>query len=100
VRVKAVGDEVLHSLTPDQHVVRIVRDEMLGLFGTAPGGLSVTQRTPRVVLMLGLQGSGKTTSSAKLALADLAGPSPISFRQKRGGRRRSSNCQCSPSRSA
>jgi signal recognition particle subunit SRP54 len=67
VRVKAVGDEVLHSLTPDQHVVRIVRDEMLGLFGTAPGGLSVTQRTPRVVLMLGLQGSGKTTSSAKLA---------------------------------
>ena len=67
VRVKAVGDEVLHSLTPDQHVVRIVRDEMLALFGTAPGGLSVTTRAPRVVLMLGLQGSGKTTSSAKLA---------------------------------
>ena len=67
VRVKAVGDEVLHSLTPDQHVVRIVRDEMLGLFGTSPGGLSVTQRSPRVVLMLGLQGSGKTTTSAKLA---------------------------------
>src|SRR5262245_53309660 len=67
VRVKAVGDEVLHSLTPDQHVVRIVRDEMLALFGTSPGGLSVTTRAPRVVLMLGLQGSGKTTSSAKLA---------------------------------
>ncbi len=67
VRVKAVGDEVLHSLTPDQHVVRIVRDEMLGLFGTAAGGLPVTTRSPRVVLMLGLQGSGKTTSSAKLA---------------------------------
>ena len=67
VRAKAVGDEVLKSLTPDQHVVRIVRDEMLALFGTAPGGLSVTSRAPRVVLMLGLQGSGKTTSSATLA---------------------------------
>jgi signal recognition particle subunit SRP54 len=67
VRAKAVGDEVLKSLTPDQHVVRIVRDEMLALFGDAPGGLSETARAPRVVLMLGLQGSGKTTTSAKLA---------------------------------
>jgi len=67
VRVRAVGDEVLKSLTPAQHVVRIVRDELLALFGDAPGGLSVTQRSPRVVLMLGLQGSGKTTSTAKLA---------------------------------
>ena len=40
VRVKAVGEEVLRSLTPAQHVVRIVRDEMLALFGDAPGGLS------------------------------------------------------------
>src|SRR6187549_1873554 len=68
VRVKAVGDEVLKSLTPDQHVVRIVRDEMLALFGDAPqGGLPPSPRSPRVVLMLGLQGSGKTTTSAKLA---------------------------------
>jgi signal recognition particle subunit SRP54 len=67
VRAKAVGDEVLRSLTPDQHVVRIVRDEMLALFGTTAGGLSPTPRSPRVVLMLGLQGSGKTTSAAKLA---------------------------------
>ena len=67
VRAKAVGDEVLRSLTPDQHVVRIVRDEMLALFGDTPGGLSDSTRTPRVVLMLGLQGSGKTTTSAKLA---------------------------------
>jgi len=68
VRVKAVGDEVLKSLTPDQHVVRIVRDEMLALFGDAPqGGLPPTTKSPRVVLMLGLQGSGKTTTSAKLA---------------------------------
>ena len=67
VRVKAVGESVLRSLTPGQHVVRIVRDEMLALFGDAPGGLSTTTRVPRVVLMLGLQGSGKTTTSAKLA---------------------------------
>jgi signal recognition particle subunit SRP54 len=67
VRAKAIGDEVLRSLTPDQHVVRIVRDEMLALFGDAPGGLTTTTRAPRVVLMLGLQGSGKTTTSAKLA---------------------------------
>lgn len=67
VRVKAVGDEVLKSLTPDQHVVRIVRDEMLALFGPTAGGLAPSERTPRVVLMLGLQGSGKTTTSAKLA---------------------------------
>ena len=68
VRAKAVGDDVLRSLTPAQQVVRIVRDEMLALFGDAPGGLSAATQVPRVVLMLGLQGSGKTTTSAKLAL--------------------------------
>jgi signal recognition particle subunit SRP54 len=47
--------------------VRIVRDEMLALFGSAEGGLPPVDRAPRVVLMLGLQGSGKTTTSAKLA---------------------------------
>jgi signal recognition particle subunit SRP54 len=67
VRAKAVGDEVLKSLTPGQHVVRIVRDEMLGLFGDTTGGLPPATKSPRVILMLGLQGSGKTTSSAKLA---------------------------------
>jgi signal recognition particle subunit SRP54 len=66
VRAKAVGDEVLKSLTPDQHVVRIVRDEMLALFGDQPGGLPPAPRQPRVILMLGLQGSGKTTTTAKL----------------------------------
>jgi signal recognition particle subunit SRP54 len=67
VRVQAVGDDVLRSLTPAQQVVRIVRDEMLALFGEAPGGLPPTPKSPRVVLMLGLQGAGKTTASAKLA---------------------------------
>jgi signal recognition particle subunit SRP54 len=66
VRDRAVDQEVLRSLTPDQQVVRIVRDEMLALFGDAQGGLSPTSETPRVVMLLGLQGSGKTTTSAKL----------------------------------
>ena len=66
VRDKAVDQEVLKSLTPAQQVVRIVRDEMLALFGDTQGGLPQSAARPRVVLMLGLQGSGKTTTSGKL----------------------------------
>jgi len=66
VRDRAVDQEVLRSLTPDQQVVRIVRDEMLALFGDAKGGLTPTSESLRVVMLLGLQGSGKTTTSAKL----------------------------------
>jgi signal recognition particle subunit SRP54 len=66
VRDRAVDQEVLKSLTPDQQVVRIVRDEMLALFGDAQGGLAPTSESPRVIMLLGLQGSGKTTTSAKL----------------------------------
>jgi signal recognition particle subunit SRP54 len=66
VRDRAVDQEVLRSLTPAQHVVRIVRDEMLALFGDTTGGLPQSQARPRVILILGLQGSGKTTTSGKL----------------------------------
>ena len=66
VRDRAVDQEVLKSLTPDQQVVRIVRDEMLALFGDAQGGLPPANERPRVIMLLGLQGSGKTTTSAKL----------------------------------
>ncbi len=66
VRDRAVDQEVLKSLTPDQQVVRIVRDEMLALFGDAQGGLPSSAQRPRVIMLLGLQGSGKTTTSAKL----------------------------------
>jgi signal recognition particle subunit SRP54 len=66
VRDRAMDQEVLRSLTPGQQVVRIVRDEMLALFGDAKGGLQQTDTRPRVILMLGLQGSGKTTTSGKL----------------------------------
>jgi signal recognition particle subunit SRP54 len=66
VRDRAVDQNVLKSLTPDQQVVRIVRDEMLALFGDAQGGLPASAQRPRVIMLLGLQGSGKTTTSAKL----------------------------------
>jgi signal recognition particle subunit SRP54 len=66
VRDRTMDQEVLRSLTPAQHVVRIVRDEMLALFGDAAGGLQPTSKSPRVVMLLGLQGSGKTTTAGKL----------------------------------
>ena len=66
VRDRAVDQEVLKSLTPAQQVVRIVRDEMLALFGETAGGLPPSQAHPRVILLLGLQGSGKTTTAGKL----------------------------------
>src|SRR5215203_4776712 len=66
VRDRAMDQEVLKSLTPSQQVVKIVRDELIALFGDAKGGLQDSSARPRVILMLGLQGSGKTTTSAKL----------------------------------
>src|SRR5437762_7760619 len=64
----AVADrDVLRGLSPSQEVVKIVRDEMVALFGSAEGGLQPSSKRPRVVLMLGLQGAGKTTTSGKLA---------------------------------
>src|SRR4029079_3249955 len=66
VRDRAVDQDVLKSLTPDQQVVRIVRDEMLALFGDTAGGLPPSTQRPRVIPLLGLQGSGKTTTSGKL----------------------------------
>ena len=66
VRDRAMDQEVLKSLTPSQQVVKIVRDELIALFGDAKGGLQETAARPRVILLLGLQGSGKTTTAAKL----------------------------------
>jgi signal recognition particle subunit SRP54 len=68
VRVRAVGEEILKSLTPAQSVIRVVRDEMVELLGgQEPPRLQTGARPPSVILMAGLQGSGKTTTSAKLA---------------------------------
>ena len=68
VRDRAMGQDVLGSLSPSQQVVKIVRDEMVALFGTAEGGLQTTTKRPRVILLLGLQGAGKTTTAGKLAV--------------------------------
>src|SRR5689334_5921223 len=67
VRDRALGQDVLASLSPSQHVVKIVRDEMVALFGDAEGGLRPSTKRPRVILLLGLQGAGKTTTAGKLA---------------------------------
>src|SRR3954451_17979635 len=67
VRDRAMGQDVLQSLSPSQQVIRIVRDEMIALFGDAKGGLQATTKRPRVILLLGLQGAGKTTTAGKLA---------------------------------
>jgi signal recognition particle subunit SRP54 len=67
VRVRAMGQDILKSLTPDQAVLRIVRDEMVEILGGAePRPLALGSRVPSAILMTGLQGSGKTTTTAKL----------------------------------
>jgi len=68
VREKALGQEVLESLTPAQHLVKILRDELQELLGGGGAALDFSGPQPAVVLMVGLQGSGKTSTSAKLAL--------------------------------
>ena len=67
VRVKAVGQDVLQSLTPGQQVVKVVRDELVELLGGSAHRLAMAPHPPTVVMLVGLQGSGKTTSAAKLA---------------------------------
>ena len=67
VREKAMGEEVARSLTPGQVLIKIVSDELVTLMGAANESLNLAAQPPAVVLMAGLQGSGKTTSVAKLA---------------------------------
>jgi signal recognition particle subunit SRP54 len=68
VRERALGADVLKSLTPGQQVVKIVHEELTSLMGAGASGLAFTSRPPTVVLLAGLQGSGKTTAAGKLAL--------------------------------
>lgn len=68
VRVKALGEEVRSSLSPVQEVIRIVRDELVGILGREAALLVFSKEYPTIFLMVGLQGSGKTTTSGKLAL--------------------------------
>ncbi len=67
VREKALGEAVTKSLTPGQVLIKIVNDELVQLMGEANEQLDLTAQPPAVILMAGLQGSGKTTSVAKLA---------------------------------
>ena len=67
VREKATGQEVLQALSPGQQVVKIVRDELIKMLGTHTSKLRFANEPPSVILIVGLQGSGKTTSTAKLA---------------------------------
>src|SRR2546430_7632063 len=67
VRVRAIGQDVLTSLTPGQQVVKVVHDELVGLLGGSGHRLSPAAHPPTIVMLIGLQGSGKTTTAAKLA---------------------------------
>ena len=67
VSVRAVGTEVLESLLPHQQIVKIVREELVAIMGEKSEKLLVSSKLPTVIMMCGLQGSGKTTHSAKLA---------------------------------
>jgi signal recognition particle subunit SRP54 len=68
VRERALGADVLKSLTPGQQVVKIVHEELTSLMGAGDSRLALAGRPPTVILLAGLQGSGKTTAAAKLAL--------------------------------
>ena len=67
IRVRALGQDVLDTLTPGQALIRVVRDELTTLMGEAGVGINFAAEPPIVILLAGLQGSGKTTSAAKLA---------------------------------
>jgi len=68
VRERALGEDVLKSLTPGQQVVKVVHEELTALMGAGDSRLVFSSKSPTVILLAGLQGSGKTTAAAKLAL--------------------------------
>src|SRR5487761_355191 len=67
IRAKALGQEVLTALSPNEQVIKIVRDELIAMLGTDTARFKFASQPPTVILMAGLQGSGKTTTSGKLA---------------------------------
>lgn len=67
VTEKAIGEDILNSLTPAQQVIKVVNDELVALMGTTQSKLAVADRPPTIIMMCGLQGSGKTTMCGKLA---------------------------------
>jgi signal recognition particle subunit SRP54 len=98
IRQSAMGQEVLDSLSPGQQVIKIVNEELIRLMGGSRQELNLTGRTPFALMLVGLQGSGKTTTAGKLALhlrkkgrnpylvpADIYRPAAIEQLQKLGG---------------
>jgi signal recognition particle subunit SRP54 len=67
VSERAVGQEVLKSLTPGQQVIKVVKEELTALMGGEQSKIAVSNRPPTVIMMVGLQGAGKTTTTGKLA---------------------------------
>lgn len=67
IKERAVGQEVMESLTPGQQVVKVVQEELTNLMGGEQSKIAVADRSPTVIMMVGLQGAGKTTTSGKLA---------------------------------
>jgi signal recognition particle subunit SRP54 len=68
VRERALGSEVLRSLTPAQQIIKVVNEELIAILGGEPGRLASVTDLPAVALLVGLQGSGKTTTAVKLAV--------------------------------
>src|SRR5215831_887201 len=67
IKERALGQEVIGSLAPDQQVVKVVYDELVEMLGGTSTQLIFTKRIPNVIMIVGLQGSGKTTTTGKLA---------------------------------
>src|SRR6056297_3079001 len=67
IEKRAVGKEVMESLTPAQQVIKIVNEELQNLMGGTQSELNISSKPPTIIMMVGLQGSGKTTSAGKLA---------------------------------
>jgi signal recognition particle subunit SRP54 len=78
VKERAIGQEVLESLTPAQFVIKIVNDELTALMGGTASRITISSRPPTIIMMVGLQGAGKTTTAGKLAnLLKKQGKSPL-----------------------
>ncbi len=67
IKERAIGQEVLESLTPAQHVIKIVNEELTSLMGGTQSRIAIASRPPTVIMLVGLQGAGKTTTAGKLA---------------------------------
>lgn len=77
IRTRAVGRDVLESITPAQHVIAIVYEELIAMMGAETTPLAIASKPPTIVMMVGLQGSGKTTSAVKLARMLSRGHAPL-----------------------